>query len=278
MLLFTSCVKQTAEYQALKAQNDSLLMAKEQLQSEVDEFFSAMNQIELNIEKIKSAENVITIQPASEELSDDARTKINNDLAYLNEMIKANKEELKQLTSKLKNSAFKSAELERTITRLTKALEEESSKVARLQQQLIERDATIEQLGTAVKELSDEVEVISKENVEKQVKITQQDEAIHSAWYVFGTRKELREQNIITSDGLFSARKVLQSDFNKSYFVRIDLRKTKSIPLYSSRAKILTTHPKSSYTLEKENGNYTLLIVNTEEFWSVSKYLVIEVD
>jgi hypothetical protein len=88
----------------------------------------------------------------------------------------------------------------------------------------------------------------------------------------------LKEQNITTSDGLFKPRKVLQSDFNKNYFARIDARKTKTIPLYSSRAKILTSHPKSSYTLEKENGNFVLLIIDTEEFWSVSRYLVIEVD
>jgi len=60
--------------------------------------------------------------------------------------------------------------------------------------------------------------------------------------------------------------------------VRIDARNTKSIPLYSTRAKILTIHPKSSYTLEKENGNFILLIVDPAQFWSVSKYLVIEVD
>jgi len=60
--------------------------------------------------------------------------------------------------------------------------------------------------------------------------------------------------------------------------VRIDARNTKSIPLYSSHAKILTIHPKSSYTLEKENGNFVLLIVDTDEFWSISKYLVIEVE
>ena len=94
----------------------------------------------------------------------------------------------------------------------------------------------------------------------------------------FGSRSELKEQHIITSDGLFSSQKVLQRDFNKNYFVKIDARNTKSIPLYSTHAKILTNHPKSSYTLEKENGNFVLHIIDPNEFWSVSKYLVIEVD
>ncbi len=278
LLLFTSCGKRSADYQALKAQNDSLLNAKQALQNEVDGYFSAMNQIEQNIEKIKSTENVISLQPVGKELDDDMRTKINEDMSYLNDMLQANKDELARLKAKLKKSAFKSTELEQTIARLTKSLEEESEKVALLQTQLAEKDSLISQLGQSVNELGKNVETLSEDNKTKDTKIKEQDEALHSAWYVFGTRKELKDQNIVSSDGLFSPQKVLQKDFNKNYFVKIDARNTKSIPLYSTRAKILTNHPKSSYTLEKENGNFVLLIVDPTEFWSVSKYLVIEVE
>ena len=134
-----------------------------------------------------------------------------------------------------------------------------------------EKNAIIAGLDSTVVELSSHVK-------EKESKISEQDEMINTAWYVFGTRSELKDQKIVTSDGLFKAPKVLQQDFNKNYFVKIDARKTKSIPLFSTRAKILTNHPKSSYTLEKDNGNFVLIIVNAKEFWSVSRYLVIEVD
>lgn len=278
LVMLSSCGKQSADYKELKAQNDSLLNEKLKLQEEVDGYFTAMNQIEENIEKIKSTENIISLQPAGQELSDDVRTKINEDMAYLSEMIKTNNEELERLKSKLKKSGFKSTELERSITRLTQSLQEESAKVVAMHAQLAEKDSLIAQLGTAVNELGKNVEVLSTDVKEKETVIKEQDEAIHTAWYVFGTRKELKEQKIITSDGLFAGLKVLQRDFNKNYFVRIDARNTKSIPLFSTRAKILTNHPKSSYTLEKENGNFVLLIVNPADFWSISKYLVIEVD
>ena len=277
-VLLTSCGKQSADYKKLQAQNDSLMNAKLELQREVDGYFSAMNQIEQNIEKIKSTQNTIALQPVGSELSDDVRTKINEDMQYLSEMLQTNKDELARLKSKLKNSGFKSAELERTILRLTKSLEEETTKVALLNTQLAEKDSLIAQLGTTVTDLGKNIENLSTEVKTKETKLKEQDETIHTAWYVFGTRKELKEQKIITSDGLFSAQKILQRDFNKNYFVRIDARNTKSIPLYSTRAKILTNHPKSSYTLEKESGNFVLLIVNPADFWSVRKYLVIEVD
>jgi hypothetical protein len=54
--------------------------------------------------------------------------------------------------------------------------------------------------------------------------------------YVFGTKKELKEQRIMV-DG-----KVLQSSFNKSYFTKIDIRVDKEIKLYSKSAKLLH-HP-----------------------------------
>lgn len=278
VLMFSSCGKQSSDYQRLKAQNDSLLNAKHKLQDEVDGYFSAMNQIEQNIEKIKSTENTISMQPVGQDLDDDTRTKINEDLVYLNDMLQTNKQELARLKSRLKKSAFRSSELEQTITRLTKALEEETTKVALLQTELSKKDSLIVQLSDMVSVKDKNIEDLSNENSTKETKIKEQDETIHTAWYVFGSKSELKEQKIITSDGLFSQQRVLERDFNKNYFVRIDARNTKSIPLYSTHAKILTSHPKSSYTLEKENGNFVLLIVDPSEFWSISKYLVIEVD
>lgn len=278
LALFTSCVKQSSDYKALKSQNDSLLNAKTQLQKEVDEYFSALNQIEQNIEKIKSTQNAVSVQPLDKELNQDVRMKINEDLTYLNDMLQANKDELARLKSRLKKSQFKSTQLEQAISRLTKSLEDETAKVAQLRTQLAQKDSLINQLGTTVADLGKNVEELSTDNKVKDTKIKEQDETIHTAWYVFGTRKELKKQKIITTDGLFSPQRVLQRDFNKNYFVRIDARNTKSIPLYSTHARILTSHPKSSYTLEKENGNFVLLIVNPSEFWSVSKYLVVEVE
>lgn len=277
-VLLTSCGKNSSEYKALQAQNDSLMNSKIKLQQEVDSYFSAMNQIEQNIEKIKETEKVISVQPVGNDLGDDVRTKINDDMTYLFDMLRANKQELARLKSKLRKSAFKSSQLEKTIIKLTQSLEEETAKVALLHGELAKKDSLIVKLDTQVVKLGRDVEVLTNENKTKEVKIKEQEETIHTAWYVFGTLSELKQQKIVTVEGLFSQQRVLQHDFNKNYFVRIDARKTKSIPLYSTHAKILTNHPKSSYTLEKENGNFVLLIVDPDEFWSVSKYLVIEVE
>ena len=277
-VILTSCGKNSSDYKALQAQNDSLMNSKVKLQQEVDSYFSAMNQIEQNIEKIKETEKVISVQPVGTELTPDVRTKVNEDMTYLFDMLRANKQELARLKSKLRKSAFKSSQLEKTIIKLTKSLEEETAKVAVLHGELAKKDSLIVKLDTQVVKLGRDVENLTVENKSKDVKIKEQEETIHTAWYVFGTITELKQQKIVSVEGMFSQQRILQHDFNKNYFVRIDARKTKSIPLYSSHAKIFTSHPKSSYTLEKENGNFVLLIVDPEEFWSISKYLVIEVE
>ena len=67
-------------------------------------------------------------------------------------------------------------------------------------------------------------------------------------------------------------------NFNKDYFTKIDIRVDKVIKLYSKSAKVLTSHPAGSYSLDKDaNGLYTLRISNPTAFWSVSKYLVVVV-
>ncbi len=279
-LLLVSCGQQkSSEVERLKTENDSLQNAKLQLEQEVNDYFSTLNNIQQNIEKIKDAQNVISVRPLSENTPRDVRNKVSEDMAYISEMIKVNKEELEKMRNKMKNSAFKLTSLENTIASLSKQLNDESAKVASLQIQLQQKDSVITKLGTTVDELGKNVEDLSKKNEEKNTVIQQQDEAMNAAWYAIGSIKELKDNKIISSEGIFSAKKVLQSDFNKNYFVRVDTRSTRSIPLYSrSKAKLLTIHPKSSYTLEKENENFVLEITNPVDFWSVSKYLVIEVD
>ena len=108
-------------------------------------------------------------------------------------------------------------------------------------------------------------------NETKQV-VQKQDAELNTAWYVFGTSKELKEHKILVKG------EVLKGDYNKDYLTKIDIRTTRVIPLNTKSAKILTTHPTESYKLMKDSkGEYTLCISDNVAFWSISKYLVIQV-
>ena len=103
-----------------------------------------------------------------------------------------------------------------------------------------------------------------------QAQLVEKDKQLNTAWYVFGTKKELKGQRILENG------RVMNGNFNKNYFTKIDIRNTTEIKLYSKSAKLMTAHPSSSYTLVRDaNKQYTLRITNPQIFWSTSKYLVV---
>jgi hypothetical protein len=133
-------------------------------------------------------------------------------------------------------------------------------------------------LDDAVAGLTQSVADLVAENKVKDAMVATQDKALNAGWFVFGTSSELKEQKII-SKKLLQKTKVLENeDFNKDYFTQIDIRTDKEIKLYSKDAKLLTAHPEGTYELVKDDkGQLTLKITNPNKFWSISRYLVIEV-
>jgi DNA repair exonuclease SbcCD ATPase subunit len=275
--LFASCSHQSSDVKKLQQENDSLLQAKSHLENETNDYLTSMNEIEDNFSKIKEMENYIQVNKSSEN-TPDIRTKINDDVIQISEILKANKEKLAILNHKLSRSNLRIAALEQTVARLNTTLNEKIQIIQSLSDELKIKDATITELSKNVDTLHQTVNTLSEQKQQQQNELAAQDAKLHTAWYVFGTAKELKAQKIITSGGLFSSEKVLQKDFNKQYFVKIDIRQVKTIPLYSKKVKILTTHPQGSYSLDKKDGNYVLTIKDYNEFWSVSRYLVIQVD
>jgi hypothetical protein len=103
---------------------------------------------------------------------------------------------------------------------------------------------------------------------------------LNTAWYAVGTSKELRNNGVLTKEGgvigLGGVNKLNTSDLAKGYFTRIDITSTTSIPVAAKKAKLATTHPEGSYRFE--NGATKLVITDPAAFWSISKYLVVEVE
>ena len=276
--LFTACSFMTSEVQELRSENDSLRLAKSQIEREVNTYLKTMNDIEQNLDRVKEIEGYLSLQSNSEGIEIDQAERINKNIALVTEIVQKNQAEIDRLNKDLRRSGLKIKELDSSVKRLTLLVEQQNSTIDTLLSQLSQKDALIAQQDASIQGLNSDVNDLRSQNEQRQQTIARQDEALHAAWYVFGTRKELKTQKIISTDGLVSPTKVLQSDFNKDYFVKIDAREVKEIPLYAKRVKMLTNHPKTAYRLELKDGQYTLFITDTKAFWSVSKYLVIEVD
>ena len=186
--------------------------------------------------------------------------------------MKQNKELINKLKQQVREGSVKGDQLKKIVDNLTKQMEEKDKQITALREELDRKDIHIAELDEQVANLNTNVSTLTEDNTQKAQTISTQDKQLNTAWFVFGTSKELKEQNIL-KDG-----KVLQANFNKEYFTKIDIRIDKEIKLYSKSAKMLTSHPAGSYTLQQDaNKQYVLRITDPQTFWSTSKYLVVMV-
>lgn len=277
--MLASCGQNSADYKKLKAENDSLKIENTKNSDELNEMLTTLNDVEADFQSIRDAENYLTIQQqAGGEQLQSRREQIKQNMQLITETLKKNKEQLADLQNKLKNSGIKSAALKKTIDRLSSEIDQKTTMIVALQEDLAKKNVRIQELDEMVTLLNEDVESLATTTAVQSQKINSQDKALHTAYYCFGTSKELKDQKILSGGGLFAKAKALQSDFNKDYFISIDTREVKEIPLFAAKAKLKSNHPEGSYELVKdEDGNLTLKISDEKAFWSLGKYLVIEV-
>ncbi|MQO10634.1 hypothetical protein F7D57_13135 [Prevotella copri] len=250
------------------AQADSLNSIIAQKDSELNDMLGTLNEIEDGLNQINEAENRVVLLKNGEGAT--KRQKLKEDVQFIATRMKQNKELLAKLQKQLANSSFQGDQLKKTIENLQKQLVEKEKQLQALREELDSKDIHIAALDETINNLNTQTSNLTKESSKKTEVINAQDKQLNTAWYVFGTKKELKNQHIMENG------KVMTGNFNKSYFTKVDIREVSEIKLYSKSAKLLTTHPSSSYTLVRDaNKQYTLRITNSQIFWSTSKYLVV---
>ena len=250
------------------AQADSLNGIIAQKDSEINDLMGTLNEIEEGFQQISEAEHRVSLAKDGEGVN--KKQKLKEDIQFIADRMKQNRELIAKLQKQLANGTLKGAQLQKTIEGLQKQLEEKDAQLQTLREELDKKDIHIAALDETVNNLNTKTNRLTAESNQKTETINAQDKQIHTAWYVFGTKKELKEQSII-QDG-----KVMTGNFNKNYFTKVDIRNLSEIKLYSKSAKLLTTHPSSSYSLVRDaNKQYTLRITDSQLFWSTSKYLVV---
>lgn len=272
-VLAVSCQYKSDAYKALEQEKDSLLLEEQKKSAQLNQVVAVMNTVEENFDELLKAENYVTFQTTNQEgIAEDSMQQLVDKLDVIKSGLLDNRKQIESLRRQLKQSKSVTRDLNKLIDRLTKKLEEHTQTITKLQSDLALKDIRIAELDELVTELNNEILDIQEDVVQKERTIKSQDAQLYKVWYVFGTRKELKAQDIYTRNGL------LEEGFNKGYFLEADSRKLTEIPLYSKKAKLLTNHPASSYVLETVNDYQVLKILDQVRFWEISKYLVLEVN
>lgn len=274
ILTLTSCDQMFKGTQPSESdlRGDSLQSLLDQRDSELNELIDAFNEIQDGMNQINEAEGRINLLSSSAE-GNDAVANIRETMEFIENTMAENRQKIEKLQQQINASSVNTTKLQEALKKLTQQLEEKTVEIDSLKSQLAQRDVKIQELGQSVEQLQAENTQVKAESEVNAEIARNQDAQLNTAYYVYGTTKELKQQKILVDGDVLKT-----NDFNADYFTKIDIRKTNVIPLDSKSVKLLTTHPEGSYSLLKDSkGEYTLRITDAAEFWSVSRYLVIRV-
>lgn len=278
----TSCVENSVKYKSMVAQRDSLDRAKQALDSSYNQTLDILNDVENGFSKInkKASEMRVNLE-GIEGQQVSKRDLIAAQMTAVKEELDQNKAKIAELRRlNAKNAAFGKANLvlEETIKRLQSEMDAKDVQIQALQAELTQKNIKIEELNTTVTTQSKNI--ADQQNVMEQQKSTikVQDADMNKVWYCVANTKALKAAKVLSAGGLFQAKKVMDTEFDTKAFTEVDLRTLTSVPTNSKSAKLISAHPQSSFTLETgADKKITIKITNPTKFWSVSKYLVVQI-
>jgi len=264
-----------AEVQRMQNELDSLKNVNSDASSQIDQYIGDLNDIQENLDQIKQKEGIISVTSSQGgEMSEDAKSKIQNDIALIQQLMDENKAKIDALNKKVKKGDSKSKELEKLIANMQKSIEEKDQEIASLRGQL-------EKMNIDLSHITASYDSLSVENTTNKTTIEQQTNELNTVYYAMGTFKELVDNKVLDKGGAFSVKSgaKLSSDVNLDYFTKGDKRNITEIKIGSKKANLKTSHPSGSYRMESANGKVDrLVITDAEKFWQNSKYCVIQLN
>lgn len=273
------------EMDRLSSENQELDSANTQLNAELKEYMQTFNQIESNLAEIKKRENAINVKTSDNvEFKENDKREVVRDIEAINALMQDNRNKMNELQSKLDNT---SSEFKTMVSRLNSRVSEKDNQIASMKEELTSLNMEKEELSKNVATLNEEVDTLkNKSEFQESVitaqndKIENQYEALTTAYVVIGSYKDLEDKKVLDKDGGvlgLGRTEKLRSDFNQDAFTRINIEEESQIELRGKKAEVVTNHPKDSYKLELNDDEEIekLVILNPNDFWKSSKYLVV---
>lgn len=272
-LTAVSCVEKSGKYQTLLAQRDSLLTVEQKY----DQTLEILNEIETGFQSIREVEDRVMTQISDIENKPlDKKQQMVSQINQIKGILLQNKERIAELEAQFAQSGRKNASLAGTIKRLQEEMTRKVAQIESLQTELSQKNIEIEELAGTVEELNKDIAGLNEVTASQKTTIEEQDSQLNVVWFCIADMKQLKEARIVEGNGLFKTKSIMDGDFDKSAFTSADLRNLTRIETGSKKPKLLTSHPKESYTLTPgEDKLVTLEITDLAKFWSISKYLVI---
>ena len=266
LLGLSSCKDKKAEQQVIQLQQqvDSLQFIVESQGTEVNDFLTSFIEIQRALNTIKEKENIITIHAGeSGEISSnpDIRETIQQDIRDIYQLLLTNKQKVQELRNSMKAGNKKFEEM---IKGLEEQIATRDKEIIRLKEEIESKNLQIEGLEEMIVAYTNTVSNLSTTIDEKQTQL-------NTAYFRVAPKKKLESEGILDKKGNFvpAANPMYQ---------RVDITTLNEIPIYAKKADMLTSHPAGSYEWIGDKKQVEKLIIKDQEsFWSVQKYLVVQV-
>lgn len=248
----------------------SIMSFKDSVQMDYD---NTLKSIQQNIAAIKEREKLLST--AEYESGRAPKDEIEADIARINDLLQENKKKVADLTARLKKANLDNKDFECKMQVLQDQLAMQNAEVDKLTAILQAKDVEIEQWKELNTKLSNSVDSVSRVASVAFDDIAKLTDDKNTAFYIVGTKSDLKAKGITETSGLFS-RKV-SGDVDNSLFTKVNWTEISSIPTHCKRIKLISTHDENSYVEEKdEEGYITIHIKDKEAFWKMSKFLVVQ--
>ena len=264
------------QQQLSKAKNEqtSLQQSIAERDKSFEEVIKAINEVYTDLESARAKEAKLVARAGGNEgppQMTNAATKqtLLQNIGEIGSALKENRKKVSGLQARIKSFRGEIASLNALIANLKQSLQEREQSIAQF-------EAKVQGLETTVAEKTKVIE--EKENV-----IEDQRLMMTKAFYIVGTRKELKEKGVITDEGgflwgLLGSTTIMASGVDKSLFTPIDKTADKTIQVAGTIDEILPHRSDQFFaTAQPADNASSLKIVQPEKFWQ-DNYLVIVLD
>ena len=261
------------------ALNDSLAT----VMAEKDSLMELMAEVTDAMTEIKQMQDIISVQDLSQETPERKR-QLQRDIELIKQSIIERQKRVNELEKRLSQSTNYTDEMKRTIKSLKEQLAAQQNTINDLTAQLAAAhieikglNQRVDSLNTVNTEVNKEREQVKQENIQVKQENTQLTNEMNTCYYAIGSKNELKKNKIIET-GFLRKTRIMEGDYEKSYFTKADKRTLTRIPLNSKKAQLMSKHPAGSYEIIDTNGSKTLVITNPAKFWELSNYLIVKID
>lgn len=269
-LAFTSCDFETQAFKDMRYQRDSIQYLQQTQLDELLGYMDIVQSVDSSFEAIRESQNLLSMVPVDGEGSQSVKQRVEENISMISNLLADNNARIAELEEKINESDLKNTKLQKTINRLKRDLKAKNEEITKLYKDLEAKNFKIDSLLVENQMVGQRAAELTALSETQQAQLQAQDQALHTAYFFMGTRKELKANDINVKDR--------DSGYRTSLFTPIDVRTFDRLETGSKSAKILTKHPENSYELVRdENKIYTLVIKNPENFWNASKYLIIQI-